>query len=335
MINITGGLTMTTRERVKKLLNFEPVDAFPKIEWAAWWNKTVERWQQEGLSEEMNYTEILEYFGMDNLICIGVGPKFPEKIHIGDGHVHSMEEYLMWREELYSDQIIENFVQRARELKPLHDEGKIAIRVWLDGFFWFPRRLFGIEEHLYAFYDEPELMHMMNQDLLEFNIKAIRALYQVLVPEFVGLAEDMSYNLGPMLSKEHFYEFLAPYYKQLKEVVKEADTKLMIDSDGDITAMIPWMRDVGIEGVYPLERKAGVDLVEIRKNYPNFLMLGGYDKMVMSKGEAAMRAEFERLLPVMQSGGYILSVDHQTPPEVSLENYRIYSKLYEEYSHKI
>jgi len=335
MINITGGLTMTTRERVKKLLNFEPVDAFPKIEWAAWWNKTVERWQQEGLSEEMNYTEILEYFGMDNLICIGVGPKFPEKIHIGDGHVHSMEEYLMWREELYSDQIIENFVQRARELKPLHDEGKIAIRVWLDGFFWFPRRLFGIEEHLYAFYDEPELMHMMNQDLLEFNIKAIRALYQVLVPEFVGMAEDMSYNLGPMLSKEHFYEFLAPYYKQLKEVVKEADTKLMIDSDGDITAMIPWMRDVGIEGVYPLERKAGVDLVEIRKNYPNFLMLGGYDKMVMSKGEAAMRAEFERLLPVMQSGGYILSVDHQTPPEVSLEDYRIYSKLYEEYSHKI
>lgn len=326
---------MTTRERVKNLLNFEPVDAFPKIEWAAWWNKTVERWKQEGLPEEMNRDEILEYFGMDNLVCIAASPKTPEKNNIGDGYVHSMEDYLQWREELYADKIIEKFVQRARELKPLHDEGKIAIRVWLDGFFWYPRRLFGIEEHLYAFYDEPELMHMMNQDLLEFNIKAIRALYQVLVPEFVGMAEDMSYNLGPMLSKEQFDEFLAPYYKQLKEVVKEADTKLMIDSDGDITMMIPWMHEVGIEGVYPLERKAGVDLVEIRKNYPDFLMLGGYDKMVMDKGEAAMRAEFERLLPVMQSGGYILSVDHQTPPGVSMENYRIFSELYEEYSHKI
>lgn len=326
---------MTTRERVKKLLNFESVDAFPKIEWAAWWDKTVERWKQEGLPEEMNRDEILEFFGMDNLVCIAAIPKTPEKINIGDGYVHSMEDYLQWREELYADQIIEKFVQSARRLKPLHDEGKFAIRVWLDGFFWYPRRLFGIEEHLYAFYDEPELMHMMNQDLLEFNIKAIRALYQVLVPEFVGMAEDMSYNLGPMLSKEQFDEFLAPYYKQLKEVVKEADTKLMIDSDGDITMMIPWMREVGIEGVYPLERKAGVDLVEIRKNYPDFLMLGGYDKMVMDKGEAAMRAEFERLLPVMQSGGYILSVDHQTPPGVSLEDYRIYSKLYEEYSQKI
>jgi uroporphyrinogen-III decarboxylase len=56
--------------------------------------------------------------------------------------------------------------------------------------------------------------------------------------------------------------------------------------------------------------------------------------MVMSKGEAAMRAEFERLLPVMRSGGYILSVDHQTPPGVSLENYRIYIRLFEEYVRK-
>ena len=38
--------------------------------------------------------------------------------------------------------------------------------------------------------------------------------------------------------------------------------------------------------------------------------------------------------PVMQSGGYIPSVDHQTPPEVSLENYKIYVKLFKEYVEK-
>ena len=141
---------MTTRERVKKILNFEPVDAFPKIEWAAWWDLTVDRWKKEGLPAEMNTSEILEYFGMEDMACIGVSPRNPEKIDVGDGYVHSMEDYMMWREELYADHIIEEFVQAVRELKPLHDAGKIAIRVWLDGFFWFPRRLFGIEEHLYA-----------------------------------------------------------------------------------------------------------------------------------------------------------------------------------------
>ena len=53
--------------------------------------------------------------------------------------------------------------------------------------------------------------------------------------------------------------------------------------------------------------------------------------MVMSKGEKEMRQEFERLLPAMKSGGYIPSVDHQTPPGVSLADYRIYLKLLEEY----
>ena len=32
-----------------------------------------------------------------------------------------------------------------------------------------------------------------------------------------------------------------------------------------------------------------------------------------------MREEFERLLPVMRQGGFLPSVDHQTPPGVSLE----------------
>ena len=47
------------------------------------------------------------------------------------------------------------------------------------------------------------------------------------------------------------------------------------------------------------------------------------------------RAEFERILPAIRSGGYIPSVDHQTPPDVSMDNYRIYMRLLREYSEKI
>ena len=47
-----------------------------------------------------------------------------------------------------------------------------------------------------------------------------------------------------------------------------------------------------------------------------------------------MRKEFERLLPVMARGGYIPGVDHQTPPEVSIANYRLYINLLREYAAK-
>jgi hypothetical protein len=53
----------------------------------------------------------------------------------------------------------------------------------------------------------------------------------------------------------------------------------------------------------------------------------------MPRGEAAMRAEFDRLTPLAKSGGYIPSVDHQTPPGVSLEQYRVYLRLLDEYAH--
>jgi len=52
----------------------------------------------------------------------------------------------------------------------------------------------------------------------------------------------------------------------------------------------------------------------------------------MNQGEPAMRAEFERLAGLMRTGGFIPSVDHQTPPGVSLEDYRVYLRLLREYS---
>lgn len=185
---------------------------------------------------------------------------------------------------------------------------------------------------MYAFYDYPDLMHRMNSELADFSIRVVEEVFPLLTPDMVGFAEDMSYNHGPMLSEELFDTFLLPYYQRVIPVIKKFDVPVLIDSDGDITTMIPWMERAGIEGVYPLERQAGVDVAHIRKVYPDFLMMGGYDKMVMSRGEEAMREEFERLLPVMKSGGFINSVDHQTPPGVSLENYRIYVSLLEEYA---
>ena len=107
-----------------------------------------------------------------------------------------------------------------------------------------------------------------------------------------------------------------------------------MDSDGDISLALPWFANAGVEGILPLERQAGVDLMKLRDQYPNFLFIGHYDKMVMPLGEEAMRAEFERLLPVMRQGGFIPSVDHQTPPGVSLENYEIYLRLLREYCEK-
>jgi hypothetical protein len=129
-----------------------------------------------------------------------------------------------------------------------------------------------------------------------------------------------------------FEEFLAPYYRRLIAALNELNIPLIVDTDGDVTQLVPWLQAVGVAGVLPLERQAGVDALKLREQFPTLRMVGHFNKLTMDRGEAAMRAEFERIAPLMKRGGFIPSVDHQTPPAVSMEQYRLYLRLLDEYT---
>jgi len=320
-------------ERFRALMNFEPVDRLPMVEWAGWWDLTVDRWHEEGLPAELTEAAaIRDYLGLDCYLQRWVGaatPSVPSPASHGAGVITDARSYDEMRQHLYPDPAVDP-ATLARVME-LHQRGEAVFWITLDGFFWFARTLLGIERHLFAFYDMPELMHRMNADLTAFNIRVLQELDALCVPEFMTFAEDMSYNHGPMLSKESFDEFLAPYYRQVVPELKARGIVPMVDSDGDVHKLVPWLREVQVEGILPLERMAGVDVVRLRREHPRWRMVGGFDKTVMKHGEAAMRREFERLMPCMQQGGYVPAVDHQTPPDVSLEMYRVYVKLLREY----
>ncbi|HOM57450.1 MAG TPA: hypothetical protein PLG27_06860, partial [Candidatus Latescibacteria bacterium] len=79
---------------------------------------------------------------------------------------------------------------------------------------------------------------------------------------------------------------------------------------------------------------AGVDIAKLRREHPRMRFIGHFDKMTQDKGEDVMRAEFERLIPTAAKGGFLPSCDHQTPPGVSYEDYRLYIRLFQEYGEK-
>ena len=43
---------MNQLERFHAVMNFQPVDRLPRIEWAAWWGQTIDRWKAEGLPDK-------------------------------------------------------------------------------------------------------------------------------------------------------------------------------------------------------------------------------------------------------------------------------------------
>lgn len=323
-------------ERFRALMNFQPVDRLPRWEWAMWWDLTIDRWHREGLPCELRFSQVVDianYFGLDpyqQFWFSTTEPTIEATQHHVEGIVSNMDDYLRIRPQLFPDHSAA--IESMRPWADRQERGDAVVWATLEGFFWFPRTLMGFSKLMLAFYDQPELLHRINQDLLDFNVRLFEQITPACVPTFMTIAEDMSYNHGPMISQKLFDEFVAPYYRQLVPRLQEHDIPLFMDTDGDVTMLVPWLNEVGVTGVLPLERQAGVDGLKLRAQFPRLLMVGHFDKMTMIRGEAAMRAEFERLVPLMRTGGFIPSVDHQTPPGVSLEEYRCYLRLLEEYT---
>ncbi len=318
-------------ERFRAVMDFQPVDRLPRWEWAMWWDETIARWHGEGLPAQLHFARVVEisdYFGLDpyqQYWFSTTDPTIEATQHHVEGMVSNMDDYLRLRPQLFPSH--EHSIASMAPWARRQPEGSAVVWCTLEGFFWFPRTLMGFEKLMFAFVDQPELLHRINSDLLEFNLRLLDQFLPVCVPTFMTIAEDMSYNHGPMISRLTFEEFVAPYYRKLIPRLQERGIIPLVDTDGDVTLLVPWLRELGVRGVLPLERQAGVDGLALRNQFPDFLLVGHFDKMTMPWGEAAMRAEFERLTPLMRRGGFIPSVDHQTPPGVSLEQYRIYLKL--------
>jgi len=320
-------------ERFRAVMNFQAVDRLPRWEWAMWWDATIARWRNEGLPRELDTVfDIAQYFGLDpyqQFWFSTTDSTIAAVQHHVEGIVANMDDYRRLRDTFYPNHHLA--IESMRPWAQRQAQGDAVVWITLEGCFWFPRTLMGFTNLCLAFYDQPDLVHQINQDLTDFNLRILDQVERACVPTFVTIAEDMSYNNGPMISERHFDEFIAPYYRQLVPRLQAMEATILIDTDGDVTQLVPWLMREGIHGVLPLERQAGVDGLRLRQQFPELRMVGHFDKMVMPHGEAAMRAEFERLVPLMNTGGFIPSVDHQTPPGVTLEQYRTFLRLLNEY----
>jgi hypothetical protein len=322
-------------QRFRAVMSGQPVDRLPVWEWAMWWDETVIRWRQEGLSTELgdDVFAIHEHLGLDpykQFWFSTTEATIDAKQHHVEGCVTDMDSYLRLRPTLFPahQQAIESMapwgVRQAA--------GEAVVWATFEGPFWFTRTLLGFEGLMLAYQDQPELIHRISSDLIDSNLRLLERMSGVCVPTFVTIAEDMSYNHGPMISQRVFEAFIAPCYQRLIPRLKELGIIVIVDTDGDVSRMVPWLQKTGVDGVLPLERQAGVDGMNLRRTHPDLCMIGHFNKMTMPLGEEAMRQEFERLTPLVRSGRFIPSVDHQTPPGVSLEQYRCYLRLLGEYA---
>ncbi|MBP5307564.1 MAG: hypothetical protein J6Z34_00320, partial [Clostridia bacterium] len=338
-----GRKVMKAGERFGRYVKGQEVDRLPVIEWAPFWTKTLERWGSEGLDATVRGLEdilrIQRYFGLDG--CLQTyfswrSNETPEAKSFGGGIIKNAYDYGRIKKTIFKNPSLyygKEFYEWLNKVE--NSDGDTINWFTVEGFFWVPRELFGVQNHFYSFYDQPELLNEICSDYADWLEKVFEFIGNTFNFDFMTFAEDMSYNNGPMISADIFNEFLAPYYKKVIPVIKKCGIPVVIDSDGDITDAVDWYHSVGADGMLPLERRAGVDVSVYIKKHPEMFFIGHFDKTCMSSGEKAMRDEFERIMPSWQKGKVIPSVDHQTPPDVDINTYKLYVSLLKEYSMRL
>ena len=210
--------------------------------------------------------------------------------------------------------------------KILHLYGLVMNYYGGPSLFGFCRMLLGPEQVLYAFHDEPEMIEDMMEFSTEFSITMLRKALAEAPITYVQLWEDMCYRTGPLISPAMFKQFMVPRYKRIVEVIRSAGVDVIfVDCDGDVSQLIPLWLEAGINGVFPMEQVCGNDIYEYRKQYGrDLLILGGLDKRALMTDRAAIDRELEAKIPLTFEGGYVPTLDHWIPPDVSYDNIMYY-----------
>jgi len=143
------------------------------------------------------------------------------------------------------------------------------------GFLGFPRHLMGTTSLFMNYYDNPGLIKKINEFFLNYVMSYWDKFLSHVEVDCILIFEDMAFKSGSMVSKEIFNEFMKPYYLKLVDFLKQYGIKnIIVDSDGFVEELIPLFIECGITGMLPFEIAAGNDLIKIRKNYPDFQLLG-------------------------------------------------------------
>jgi uroporphyrinogen decarboxylase len=195
------------------------------------------------------------------------------------------------------------------------------------GAFGHSRNLLGVEQLCMAYYDQPALIHEIMEHWTDFYCRLASRVWAGVSFDFVYLWEDMAYKNGPLISPRFVREFMLPYYRRFIEHVRGLGCDVIIvDSDGDVSELVPLFLDVGVNVMLPFEVQAGMDVCLFRKLYAkNLAIIGGIDKRLLTQEREALDHELRaKIPPMLESGGYIPGLDHTVPPDVRLEDFRQY-----------
>jgi uroporphyrinogen decarboxylase len=182
----------------------------------------------------------------------------------------------------------------------------------------------GTERILMALVEDPEWCADMFNHYLDLHIALLDRIWDAGYHfHHVTWPDDMGYKYHQFFSINTYREILKPVHKRAIDWAHSKGAVAEMHSCGDINPLVPELIDIGLDGLNPLEVKAGMNPTELKAAYGDKLTFHGGINAVLWDNPDAIEAEMREVIPIMkENGGYIFSSDHSIPSSVSLEDFR-------------
>lgn len=170
----------------------------------------------------------------------------------------------------------------------------------------------------------------MVEFVADFTMQTVQRAIEDVDIDYFNYFEDFACKSGPLLSPAIFRKFFMPHYKRMNEFFRAHGINIIaLDSDGNTEPLIPLMIECGVTLHWPCEIASGMEPQKLRKEYGHDLALsGGIDKREIAKGPEAAEREVLRKVPeLIADGGYIPTLDHTFPPDISYDSFLHYLEI--------
>ena len=168
--------------------------------------------------------------------------------------------------------------------------------------------------------------------LIAMGLESLRRgqLYETGIAIYDDIAGNRGLTMGPRL----YRRFFVPQMARMVTAFRQAGARhIMFHSDGDIRAVLPDLVDIGITALNPVEPRAHMDALALRRQYDGRLALVGglcNSAIIPSGTDQEVREHVLRVLRAGEGGGLVIG-SHTVGPDISQARYDYMMSMIRQY----
>jgi uroporphyrinogen decarboxylase len=185
---------------------------------------------------------------------------------------------------------------------------------------WFLRG--GMQTLLLDYMLDPSMVHALARVATDYAHALIERASSMNIRVF-SILEDISSENAPLMSIQHFREYIMPYLKEMIDAAHREGMKVNFHSDGILWPFLGDLLDIEIDSLNPIQPQC-MDIGEMKERTVGKLCLIGNidcrELPVNGTGEDVEEAVKQTINVAAPGGGYILASSNSIHPGVRPEN---------------